>query len=108
MSGEKANVMALRPPKTRATQTSDYQGREIAALSALASLDGVDAQLKVHIRIATNVGLSEAQLTTLAAVLSGTVGKQEGFRRLAEKKARDHAGFSFVFKARRQVHSRTM
>jgi hypothetical protein len=32
----------------------------------------------------------------------------EGFRRLAEKKARDHAGFSFVFKARRQAHSRTM
>jgi hypothetical protein len=29
-------------------------------------------------------------------------------RRLAEKKARDHAGFSFVFKARRQAHSRTM
>jgi len=31
-----------------------------------------------------------------------------GMRRLAEKKASDHAGFSFVFKARRQAHSRTM
>jgi len=29
-------------------------------------------------------------------------------RRLVEKKARDHAGFSFVFKTRRQAHSRTM
>jgi PIN domain nuclease of toxin-antitoxin system len=29
-------------------------------------------------------------------------------RRLAEKKARDHAGFLFVFKARRQAHSRAM
>jgi 4-carboxymuconolactone decarboxylase len=58
----------------------DYQSREIATLSALASIDGVDTQLKAHIRIATNVGLTEAQLTVLAAVLSERVGKQAGLK----------------------------
>ncbi|MEJ2645044.1 MAG: carboxymuconolactone decarboxylase family protein [Gammaproteobacteria bacterium] len=36
----------------------DRQDRELATVSALASLDGLDAQLKAHIRIATNVGLT--------------------------------------------------
>jgi len=58
----------------------DYQSREIATVSALASIDGVDAQLKAHIRIATNVGLTEAQLTVLTAVLNETVGIREGDR----------------------------
>jgi 4-carboxymuconolactone decarboxylase len=58
----------------------DYQSREIATLSALASIDGVDAQLKAHIRIAANVGLTEAQLAALAAVLSERVDKQAGDR----------------------------
>jgi 4-carboxymuconolactone decarboxylase len=58
----------------------DYQSREIVTVSALASMDGVDAQLKAHIRIATNVGLTKNQLTALSAVLSETVGKQEGIR----------------------------
>lgn len=58
----------------------DYQSREIATVSALASIDGVDAQLKAHIRIATNVGLTEAQLTALATVLNDTVGMREGDR----------------------------
>ena len=58
----------------------DYQGREIAMDSALASMDGVDSQLNAHIRIATNVGLTKAQLAALAAVLVQTVGKQEGAR----------------------------
>jgi len=61
----------------------DYQSREIATLSALASIDGVDPQLKAHIRIASNVGLTKPQLVAVAAVLSQTVGKQEGIR--AEK-----------------------
>jgi 4-carboxymuconolactone decarboxylase len=58
----------------------DYQSREIATLSALASIDGVGAQFKAHIRIATHVGLTEAQLTALAAVLSERVGKQAGLK----------------------------
>jgi 4-carboxymuconolactone decarboxylase len=58
----------------------DYQSREIVTLAALASMDGVDSQLNAHIRIATNVGLTEAQLAALAAVLSQSVGNQEGAR----------------------------
>lgn len=58
----------------------DYQSREIATLSALASIDGVDSQLKAHIKVATNVGLTVAQLTALAVVLNEHVGKQAGGR----------------------------
>jgi quercetin dioxygenase-like cupin family protein len=56
----------------------DYQSREIATLSALASIAGVESQLKAHIGIATNVGLTEAQLSALAAVLNQRVGMQAG------------------------------
>lgn len=58
----------------------DYPDREIATVSALASLDGVDAQLKAHIGIAHNVGLTQPQLAALTAVLSDTVGEKEGRR----------------------------
>lgn len=58
----------------------DYPSREIVTVSALASLDGVDSQLKAHIGIAHNVGLTKPQLAALAAVLSDTVGEKEGRR----------------------------
>ena len=58
----------------------DYQAREIATVSALASLDGVDSQLQAHIAIASNIGLTQSQLTELAAILNGTVGEREGHR----------------------------
>lgn len=58
----------------------DYQSREIATLSALANIAGVESQLKAHVGIATNVGLTEAQLTALAAVLNQRVGLQAGHR----------------------------
>lgn len=58
----------------------DYHSREIATLSALASIDGVDSQLKAHIRIATNVGLTEAQLTELGTLMDMSVGSTEGRR----------------------------
>ena len=58
----------------------DYPDREIATVSALASLDGVDSQLKAHMGIARNVGLTQPQLAALAAVLSDTVGEKEGRR----------------------------
>ena len=56
----------------------DYQSRELATVSALASIDGVDSQLKSHIGIAINVGLTEAQLMEVASVLDTVVGKKEG------------------------------
>jgi alkylhydroperoxidase/carboxymuconolactone decarboxylase family protein YurZ len=58
----------------------DYQSREIATLSALANIAGVDSQFKAHVGIATHVGLTEAQLTALAAVLNQRVGMQAGQR----------------------------
>jgi len=63
-----------------ARDTLDYQSREIATVSALASLDGVESQLEAHIGIASNVGLTETQIRELVAVLSQTVGKKEGRR----------------------------
>ena len=58
----------------------DYQSREIATVSALASLEGVDSQLEAHIAIASNIGLTQTQITELAAVLNGNVGEVEGQR----------------------------
>jgi quercetin dioxygenase-like cupin family protein len=58
----------------------DRKEREIATVAALASLDGVDAQLKAHIGIATNVGLTAAQLIDVAAVLGEAVGAPQGQR----------------------------
>jgi len=58
----------------------DYQSREIATLSALANIAGVESQLKAHVGIAINVGLTEAQLSALAAVLNQRVGRQAGHR----------------------------
>lgn len=55
----------------------DWQSREIATISALASLDGTGSQLRSHCRVGLNVGLSEAQLKALAEVLAAKVGKKE-------------------------------
>jgi len=63
-----------------ARDTLDSQSREIATASALASLEGVDSQLESHIAIASNVGLTEAQIRELAVVLSHAVGEKEGRR----------------------------
>jgi len=58
----------------------DYRSREIATVSALASLEGVESQLEAHIGIASNAGLTQAQIRELAVVLSQSVGKREGRR----------------------------
>jgi 4-carboxymuconolactone decarboxylase len=48
----------------------DWQSRELATVSALAAIPGVESQLQSHIRISMNVGLSAAQLRQLAQVLA--------------------------------------
>jgi 4-carboxymuconolactone decarboxylase len=58
----------------------DYQCREIATVSALACLDGVDSQLKSHIAIASNVGITQTQLMEVGAVLCEVVGDTQGRR----------------------------
>lgn len=55
----------------------DFQSREIATISALASMDGVNPQLQAHFNVGLNTGLTETQLKTLIAVLNAKVGKKE-------------------------------
>lgn len=55
----------------------DFQNREIATISALASMKGVSAQLQAHFNIGFNTGLTEAQMKSLIAVLAAKVGQKE-------------------------------
>lgn len=55
----------------------DYQTREIATISALASMKGVNSQLQAHFNLGFNTGLTEAQMRSIISVLESRVGKQE-------------------------------
>ncbi len=55
----------------------DFQSREIATISALASMEGVNSQLQAHFNIGLNTGLTEAQMRSLISVLKANVGKTE-------------------------------
>lgn len=57
----------------------DEKSREIATISALASLEGVEGQLNAHIRIGQNAGLTEEQIFEIGSVLELKVGKKEAF-----------------------------
>ena len=55
----------------------DFQSREIATISALASMEGLNPQLQAHFNIGFNVGLTEAQMRSLVSILQAKVGKKE-------------------------------
>ena len=55
----------------------DFQSREIATISALASMEGVNPQLQSHFNVGFNTGLTEAQMRSLISVLEAKVGKKE-------------------------------
>jgi len=55
----------------------DFQGREIATISALAGMEGVNPQLQAHFNIGFNTGLTEVQMKSLISVLAAKVGKKE-------------------------------
>ncbi len=55
----------------------DFQSREIATISALASMEGVNPQLQAHFNIGFNTGLTETQMKSLVSVLAAKVGKKE-------------------------------
>jgi len=55
----------------------DFQSREIATISALASMEGVNSQLRSHFNVGLNVGLSESQLRGIVSVLANNVGTKE-------------------------------
>ncbi|MCC5465125.1 carboxymuconolactone decarboxylase family protein [Pelosinus baikalensis] len=55
----------------------DFQSREIATISALASMEGVNSQLQSHFKVGFNTDLTEAQMMSLISVLEAKVGKKE-------------------------------
>ena len=60
-----------------ARDTLDYQSRELATISALASMRGTGGQLRFHLGAAMNTGLTEAQMKDFISVLESRVGKKE-------------------------------
>ncbi|SOD80072.1 carboxymuconolactone decarboxylase family protein [Spirosoma fluviale] len=56
----------------------DWKTRELATISALASLGGVDSQLRSHLNIGMHNGLTEGELTHLVAIIQTSVGEKEG------------------------------
>jgi alkylhydroperoxidase/carboxymuconolactone decarboxylase family protein YurZ len=54
----------------------DWQSREIATVSMLAALGGVESQLQAHLRISMNIGLTTRQLRQLSEVLAERVGAE--------------------------------
>ncbi|WP_319402924.1 carboxymuconolactone decarboxylase family protein [uncultured Anaeromusa sp.] len=55
----------------------DFQSREIATISALASIDGVKSQLQSHMKVGFNIGLTNNQMHELIDVLQTKVGPKE-------------------------------
>ena len=55
----------------------DFQNREIATISALSSMEGVNPQLQGHFNVGFNVGLNEMQLKSLICVIEANVGTKE-------------------------------
>ena len=51
----------------------DWQSRELATIGMLSALPGVEPQLRAHIRIGMNTGLTQGQLQQLAEVLATRV-----------------------------------
>jgi len=52
----------------------DYKSREIATLSALASMNGLAPQMAAHFKVSLNIGLTERQLKSLISVIESRVG----------------------------------
>ncbi len=54
-----------------------YQDREVATITALASLGGAEPMMKSHIGIALNIGMNEAQMLDLLSIIEVNIGKQK-------------------------------
>jgi alkylhydroperoxidase/carboxymuconolactone decarboxylase family protein YurZ len=54
-----------------------YQERELATITVLASLPGLEPQLQAHLGMGMNVGLTEGQLEQAFALLESSIGKQQ-------------------------------
>ena len=60
-----------------ARDTLDYQSRDLATVSALASMTGTAGQLRFHLGAAMNTGLTAAQMKEFVSVRESKVGKRE-------------------------------
>jgi alkylhydroperoxidase/carboxymuconolactone decarboxylase family protein YurZ len=58
----------------------DWQSRELATVSMLSALQGVDSQLQAHVRISMNTGLTEGQLRQITDVLADRVAAEPAQR----------------------------
>lgn len=56
----------------------DWKTREIATISALASIGGVEPQLGGHFNVGLNTGLTEVQLKSIVSIIQSKVGSKEG------------------------------
>ncbi|KAA3437096.1 carboxymuconolactone decarboxylase family protein [Rufibacter hautae] len=54
-----------------------YQDREIATISALINLGGVEPMMRSHMAIALNLDITESQLRHLLSLVESNVGKKE-------------------------------
>lgn len=54
-----------------------YQEHELATITVLASLPGLEAQLQAHLGMGMNVGLTDEQLEKAFALLESSIGKQQ-------------------------------
>lgn len=55
----------------------DFKSREIVTISALASMERTENQLRGHLNVSLNIGLTESQLREFISVLEKKVGKKE-------------------------------
>ncbi|NJO03764.1 MAG: carboxymuconolactone decarboxylase family protein [Bacteroidia bacterium] len=56
----------------------DFQSREIATISALASMQDTESQLGSHLKVAQNIGMTHEQLKDIALEIAIKIGWQEG------------------------------
>lgn len=61
----------------------NFTDREIATISALIALGGVEPMMQSHMAIGLNVGLSETALSQIISVIESEVGKKEADARSA-------------------------
>ena len=69
----------------------DWHSREVATVSMLAAITGVEPQLLAHIRIATHIGMTASQLREVGQLLAERVGTDSG-QRVRDALARHLAG----------------
>ena len=60
-----------------AADVLSYQQRELVTISALAAMDGVETQLKSHLAIGKNTGLTDAQLAAVSGIIEKVVNRTQ-------------------------------